>query len=206
MFRSPLMTALVTELYVGGVTATVGELATAIGTFSSNVSGMLPALQRAGIVAVQQVGRSKLVSANTAAPFYAFLRGLLEVVEGPPVVLAGELSALPGISEAYVYGSWAARATGVPGAMPADIDVLIIGAPDRLELADALGRAGLKLRRDVNPLVVTTTAWEKPTDAFLRGLRTKPLVAIALTGGTDGDAARTTGDSPDAGKWELDLL
>lgn len=51
---------------------------------------------------------------------------------GVPAVLAEALGRLPGITAAYVYGSWAARYEGQAGQRPVgDIDLLILGDPDR---------------------------------------------------------------------------
>ena len=51
---------------------------------------------------------------------------------GVPWVLGRALADVDGIDAAYIYGSWAARHEGVAGDRPVgDIDVLILGAPDR---------------------------------------------------------------------------
>ena len=44
---------------------------------------------------------------------------------------------VPGVAEAYVYGSWAARYRGQAGDVPRDVDVLVIGDADEDDLYEA---------------------------------------------------------------------
>ena len=82
----------------------------------------------AGILVDSRRGRSRFVRAN---PDYRLLRPLTELVAGTygPVPVITELvrSECSGVEEAYIYGSWAARYDGDPGATPADVDVLVVG-------------------------------------------------------------------------------
>jgi len=80
------------------------------------------------------VGRTKLVQADREAPFYLPLRDLVVIVLGPAQVLGEELAGLDGVSAAAIFGSWAARALGEAGSSPVDIDLLVIGRPDRDDL------------------------------------------------------------------------
>jgi hypothetical protein len=64
-----------------------------------------------------------------------------------------------GIDAAYVYGSWAARFSGEEGDRPvADIDLLVLGAPDRDELYAAASSAERRLGRAVQ-VTIRSTAW-----------------------------------------------
>ena len=69
---------------------------------------------------------------------------------GPPLVIGEEFGSVDGIEAIYIYGSWAARQRGEPGPTPNDIDVLVIGRPDRDEIYDAAQRAQRRLGREVN--------------------------------------------------------
>ena len=78
---------------------------------------------------------------------------------------------MPGIEQAWVFGSWARRYLGEEGPAPTDIDVLVVGAPDMDALADAVTRAGTRLGRQVGPTVLSREEWDEPRDGFVRALR-----------------------------------
>jgi predicted nucleotidyltransferase len=97
---------------------------------------------------------------------------------GPRQVVAEALTGLAGIQEAYIFGSWAARYTGHAGRAPADIDVLVIGAPDRDDLDDAAQRATTRLAREVNITLRSPTWWRDGDDGFHKEITNRPLVPI----------------------------
>jgi predicted nucleotidyltransferase len=58
---------------------------------------------------------------------------------GTPRRLAEALGAVAGIECAVIFGSWAARYLGVEGTRPVgDIDLLVLGSPDREAVYQAL--------------------------------------------------------------------
>jgi predicted nucleotidyltransferase len=126
------------------------------------------------------IGRTKLVRANHEAPFYRALRDLVVITLGPAEVLGQELAGLEGISAAAVFGSWAARAAGETGTSPADIDLLVVGRPDRDDLHDAVRHARTRLGREINTVVVSASRWDEGDDPFLAELRSRPMVALNL--------------------------
>lgn len=178
VFRSRLTTAMLARAYVGEGEYSVAELARAAGTDTGTISREVRRLERAGVVRSRMVGRTKLVSADHEAPFYRALRDLVVIVLGPAQVLSEELAGLDGVSAAAVFGSWAARALGEAGPSPADIDLLVIGRPDRDDLYEAVGRARVRLGRDINVVVVSASRWAADDDPFLAELRSRPLVAL----------------------------
>ncbi len=137
-------------------------------------------LVEAGVLADVRQGRSRLVRAN---PDYRLLRPLTELIVGtfgPAPVLSELLSDLPGIDEAYVYGSWAARHGGEPGEQPRDVDVLVVGTTARAALNEAAAAAEERLRIPVNITKVSQEAWAASDDAFLSTVRSRPLVELVL--------------------------
>jgi hypothetical protein len=90
------------------------------------------------------------------------------------------------MEKALVFGSWAARMRGEPGPSPVDIDLLVIGRPDRDDLRDAAERARSRLGRQLNTVVVSRTRWEAGEDGFIRGLRSRPQLMVLISdGGTE---------------------
>lgn len=178
VFRSRLTTAVLARTYVGADELSVSELARMAPTDTGSMTREVSRLEEAGVLRTRHIGRTKLVSANQDAPFYPMLRDLVTVVLGPAEVLSQELNGLKGISGAAVFGSWAARLHGEPGPSPADIDLLIVGRPNRDDLHDASVRARERLGRDVNTVIVSRERWEQAEDPFLAGLRSRPLAPL----------------------------
>ena len=178
VFRSRLTAAVLARVYIGDGEYSVAELARAAGTDTGTMAREVRRLGDAGVVSARMVGRTKLVKADREAPFYRALRDLVVIVLGPAQVLGEELAGLDGVSAAAIFGSWAARALGEAGPSPADIDLLVIGRPDRDDLHDAVGRARSRLGRDINPVVVSASRWRANDDPFLAGLRNRPLVPL----------------------------
>jgi predicted nucleotidyltransferase len=178
VFRSRLTAAVLARAYVGDGEYSVADLARAAGTDSGTMAREVKRLETAGVVRARMVGRTKLVQADREAPFYQPLRDLVVIVLGPAQVLGEELAGLGGVNAAAIFGSWAARALGEAGPSPVDIDLLVIGRPDRDDLHDAVGRARSRLGRDINTVVVSASRWRVDSDPFLTELRSRPLVPL----------------------------
>jgi hypothetical protein len=107
---------------------------------------------------------------------------LLEFTYGPAVVLPDVLGSLSGVREAFVYGSWAARRLGEPGAPPRDVDVVVVGTTSQASLLEAGQEAGRRLHREVNITSIAPAVWDAGQDPFVKTLNARPLVPISLDG------------------------
>jgi predicted nucleotidyltransferase len=109
----------------------------------------LAALSRAGLISVRKQGNQKHYQANSAAPVFAELRGLVLKTMGLADVLRAALAPLAAqIDAAFVYGSVAKR----QDTAYSDVDVLIISTS--LGYADVFGAlesATVQLGRKLNP-------------------------------------------------------
>ena len=89
-----------------------------------------------------------------------------------------------GITTAYIYGSWAARHEGQPGQRPiGDIDVLILGEPDRDQLYAALSIAEQRLARPVQATIRDSTWLESGSGAFHDTITKRALLRLSLADG-----------------------
>jgi hypothetical protein len=135
-------------------------------------------LEQADLVTTRNVGRAKLLTANTDHPYIRPLTELVLMAFGPPLVVAEELAEIPGIDGLWLYGSWAERHAGVRGRPPADVDVLVVGDVDRDEVYDAARRAEHRLGREINATIRTTRAWKRADDAFATTVKESPMLAL----------------------------
>ena len=166
-------------LLVGGERRwTVEELAERTGHPYQTVATEVRRWETTGIVAVERVGRTKLLTVNRANPYVRPLTDLVTIAFGPPLVIAEEFGKVAGIERLFIYGSWAARFEGEPGATPNDVDVMVVGSPDRDEVFDAAGCAERRLGQQVNVTQRTVDAWETGTDGFTQHVRSSPLVEV----------------------------
>lgn len=189
LFRSELQSKLLARVLLGGGEESVADLSAAVGADPGNTAREVVRLEQAGILLSRRVGRTKLVQANPRAPFYHALVELVTVVLGPARILALELANVDGIIGAEIFGSWAARYHGEQGHAPSDVDLLVVGNPDRDDLHDATQAAARRLNRPVNPVVISRKRWHSAEDGFIRELRSRPRVPVVPFADMDAGAA-----------------
>ena len=178
LLRSRLQAEVLTLVLLGsGREWSLTGLASRTGASVSSVQREITRAEQAGVVTSRRQGNSRLVKAADS-PLTAPLTELLLRSFGPRQVLAEELKGVEGIDGAYLFGSWAARYAGEAGRPPADLDVLVIGAPDRDELDDAAQRAAGRLAREVSVTIRSPAWWRDGTDGFHADVTRRPLVAI----------------------------
>jgi DNA-binding transcriptional ArsR family regulator len=159
----------------------LSEIARRTGAPHPSVHREVERAERAGLVTSRKVGNTRLVRADTASPYYGGLAEVLTRAFGVPAVLAGELRRVRGISAAYVYGSWAARHAGQQGERPVgDIDVLVLGEPDRDQLYAAAGAAEERLGRPVQVTIREASWLESGSGSFHQTVTSRPALKLDL--------------------------
>ena len=179
IFRSQHQAELLAWLYLRpGLEFTLAELTRLLGISPGTLHAEVERLVEAGLLTDRVVGRSRLVQANTSARTARALTELLTITFGPQVVIAEEFADLAGADQVVVYGSWARRHRGETGPEPADVDVMVIGTPDRDEVYDAAERSEQRLGITVNPTVRSATAWRDESDALVVTAKRGPHLKI----------------------------
>lgn len=181
VFRSRLQGELL-ALVLGDPAAewTSEELSQRTGHPRHTVANELRRLEDAGVFAARMIGRSKLIRANIENPYYEPLSRLALMSFGPPQVIREEFGTIGHVEQLFIFGSWAARYAGEHGPAPHDVDVLVIGTPNRDEVYEAAHRAQERLGREVNATVRRAEQWHGAQDGFARQLRSSPLVELPL--------------------------
>lgn len=135
------------------------ELIELTGSGSGAVQRELARLVDSGLVSSQQIGRQRHYQANTSAPIYEELHGIIAKTVGAADPIRQALEPLRArISLALIFGS---LAKGQDSAT-SDIDVLIVG--DDLMLEDvysAFDAVEKKLGRKVSPTLLTRTEFAR---------------------------------------------
>lgn len=157
------------------------EIAARTGAPHASVHREIERAEQAGLVVTRKVGNARLVQANTASPYYTGLAEVLTRAFGVPAVLSHALRPVHGIAAAYIYGAWAARHEGQAGQRPVgDIDVLILGEPDRDQLYAALTDAEERLGRPVQATIRGANWLDTGSGAFHDTVTSRPLLSLPL--------------------------
>lgn len=167
-----------------GREASIADLARETGADSGNLHAEVERLVAAGVLADRRVGRTRLLHAADS-PLNRPLADLLALGYGPKPALENALTGVAGIEHAYIGGSWAARFHGENGPFPHDIDVVIVGTPDRDDVTDRVVDTLAAMGHDAQVIFRTPSAWDEAKDAFTRTARASPLVELEIMG-TDG--------------------
>src|SRR3984957_10089887 len=166
------------------------DLAKRFGAALSTVHDEARRLIDAGLITRRDIGRSAMLQANPSNRLTGPATELLLLPWGPQHVIADEFAGLPGAEQVLIFGSWAARYHQQPSPPPHDLDVLIIGTPDRQAVYDAADRAERILAMPVNPVIRTAAAWQAATDPLLHQIHASPYLTVLR--------ADDTGDIPEA--------
>lgn len=145
IFRSDTQARVLAQVF-WGTPSSGRELARRLDLPQPTVARELARLERAGVVRTETVGRAKIVRpADT--PITPALRQLVAWAAGVPLLVRRILADVPGVDEAFIFGSWAARYHGESGPPPGDIDIAVVSdtlsrfalAEQRVEIEAAIG-------------------------------------------------------------------
>lgn len=177
IFRSEAQYRLMGELFTNATrTYSIGELASIVEASHPTVSREVARLVDAGLLTTDQDGRKRVVSARQDTPVFAPLRDLLGRVYGVPAVIAEEFGQFG--AHVMIFGSYAARWEGVPGPTPRDVDVIVIGDVDPLEVWDAAAQATTRLGIEVNVVLREEKEWDQETTGFARQVKAEPVIEV----------------------------
>lgn len=157
------------------------DLSARMGTPYASVHREVERAEAAGLLSSRKIGNTRLVRANTASSYFEGLAEVLTRAFGVPAVLAEALGSVDGITAAYLFGSWAARYFGSEGQRPVeDIDVLVLGEPDRDRLFAQTDRVAARLGRPVQ-VTIREAGWlATGGGSFHDTVMSRPMVPIQL--------------------------
>jgi hypothetical protein len=164
--------------------ASIADLARETGSDPGNLHSEVERLVQAGILADRRVGRTRLLRAGDSA-LVGPLADLLLLGYGPKTAVEDALTDIPGIEQAFIGGSWAARYHGQAGAFPHDVDVIVVGKPNRDDVTESVIEALRAVGHDGQVIFRSPTAWREAKDTFTRTAKDSPLVELTI-GNDDG--------------------
>lgn len=157
---------------------TLTQLAGVVGTSVSTVQREIERAEESGVVSTRRLGNSRLVRAEPSGSLTGPLSDLLLRSVGAKQVITEALRQVPGIEAAYLFGSWVARYLGTGGPVPRDIDLLVLGEPDRDRLEREITLAEQRLARPIGLTIRKPAWWHEGKDAFRRELAKRPILEL----------------------------
>jgi len=139
--------------------------------------------QKSGLVMTRKVGNSILVRADQSSRYFKPIREIVVATFGAPAIVAQEFADVQGVDALILFGSWAARFKGVEGRSPNDLDVLVLGNPNRTEIHDVGDRLETKLKLPIQITVRSLKQWNDP-DPFLIEVKDRPLLVLSTNSRT----------------------
>lgn len=181
LFRSEGQAAILAELLLTGETVGLADLTSRLDLPRSSVHREVSRLADAGLLTVTIVGREWQISANPSSPLTDPVRTILAVAFGPAPMLSEALRAIEGVEVAAIFGSFAARASGIAGPPPRDIDVLVVGTADIRRVYDACREVSEQVKRPVNATVMSAEEWANAvatSSAFANDVLQHPTINL----------------------------
>jgi hypothetical protein len=159
---------------------TITELSRLLAIPLATVSDEVARLLDAQILTARQVGRAKLLRANPHNRLVSPLADIALATMGPHLIVRDAFTGIRGVQRVLIYGSWAARYHGQPGPPPNDLDILVVGKPDRAAVYAAADTVQQRTGLPVNPVVASLKRWNDDTDALITEIKNSPTVEIDL--------------------------
>ena len=152
-------------------------IARTVGASAGTAARELGRLEDAGLVLRTREGNQVYFEARPDQPMFGQIRDIVRQVAGAPIILRRHLTGLAGVERAVIFGSYA------HGSIKADsdVDILIIGIPDRNQLTDRLEMASLDISRPVNEVVMTQKEFDARRasgDRLVESIDSQPTIAV----------------------------
>lgn len=155
----------------------INELAKLIKEDTANVHKKLLELKKEGLFSDEFSGKERFFFLNPKYPFLKEYKKIILKGFGFEKILKEKLSKLKGINSVYVFGSYAENKLS----LESDIDVLIIGNADIIELQKSLVEIQRLTGREINSIELTKKEFErrkKEKDEFLTDIFSKKYIKI----------------------------
>lgn len=158
----------------------ISQLADFAGTSLPTAMREVDRLLDGQLVIQKPVGRARFIQANKKHILFDSVSQIVAFSYGPAAALPPLLLPLDGIDQAFLFGNWAARLSRQTSAEPKEVDLLLIGNVSRIEASRAAAKAEEILGREINVQFATALEWQRGESDFVRDIKQKPLVELAL--------------------------
>ena len=155
----------------------VNELARRLAADKRNLVKKLRELELGGLLASEKKGNLRLYGVNRKFPLYKEYERIVLKTIGVEENLKQMLKSLPGVKEAYLYGSYAQEKMGVHS----DLDLLVIGSHQIVVLQKKLISLQHEIGREVNAVNMSEDEFGRrraKKDPFLSGILERKTIRL----------------------------
>ena len=146
------------------------------GVSAGSLHRELKAMAGSGLLVRERIGNQVFYQADSRCPIYEELAAIFRKTIGLVSLLREELADLDAdIDVAFVFGSMASGRQGADS----DLDICVLGDVSLLEVVKAL--SSVPVRREVNPVVMTTarfSALSAKGDRFVTRVLSEPMLFV----------------------------
>lgn len=135
----------------------VREVASLLDLDPGNLSKELRKLAEEGLFKEEPKGRIKFYRLNSSYPLYGEIKQIIFKTEGVQGSLRTLVNEFPEIEAAFIYGSYAQGKEKASS----DIDLMIVGTPDRKRLTSRIRDLEERLGREINFNLYPTAEFKK---------------------------------------------
>ncbi len=152
------------------------EIARRLHLDDSNLAKKLLELEREGILKSRERGKERYYSLNLSFPLLKEYKQIILKTVGLEGALKTLLQNIPGLEEAYLFGSYAKDRMD----SASDIDLLAVGGHDTVELRKSLSQVQKTTDREINLISMSRAEYEKrkKQDSFVRSLQKSKKVKL----------------------------
>lgn len=156
----------------------VRELERVTGISAGSLHRELKAMAESGLLVREKSGNQVFYKANPESPIYEELAAIFRKTVGLTSLLQDALSDLDdSIDVAFVFGSMASghQSSG------SDLDICVLGEVSLLDVVTALSPVQEALRREINPVVMTTKKFSnlsRRKDRFVTRVLNEPILFV----------------------------
>lgn len=154
----------------------VQEMSRRLGLDDGNLSKKLVELEKEGILKSRERGREKYYSLNAEFPLLKEYRQIILKTVGLESTLKELLKDVPGIKEAYLFGSYVKNKMD----STSDIDIIVVGDHDTVALQRLISKVQKSVDREINLISMSVSEYKrrKKKDSFIKSLNRSRKIRI----------------------------
>ena len=154
----------------------VNEMCRRFGLDRGNLVRKLKELEEGGILQSEWKGNQRYYSLNPSFPLFKEYKKIFVKTMGFEPAVKGLLREVPGVRKAFLFGSYAQDKMDAAS----DIDLLVVGTHDTIELQKKIAGLQKTMDREVNVISMSPSEYEskRRSSPLLKSIQAKKIVSL----------------------------